>query len=101
MESRNCNNLLWMRNPQLCNNSTIAVGTIFWILCPLPVKNLISGDVPMVETCFPLVVMRFSETALPAVRIDHSFRGNTATAFVQEDVTLQIHGTTPEETKCP
>eukprot|EP00957_Ditylum_brightwellii_P068699 5215126-Ditylum_brightwellii.AAC.1 len=59
-----------------------------------------SGDVPMVETCFLVVAMRFPETALPAVRIDHSIGGNTAMAFVQKDVTLQIHSTTPEETKC-
>eukprot|EP00957_Ditylum_brightwellii_P080867 6151254-Ditylum_brightwellii.AAC.1 len=50
-----------------------------------------SGYVPIVETCFPVVVMRFSETALPAVRIDHSIGGNTDMTFVQEDVTLQIH----------
>eukprot|EP00957_Ditylum_brightwellii_P068700 5215127-Ditylum_brightwellii.AAC.1 len=58
------------------------------------------GDVPMVETCFPVVIVRFPETALPAVRIDYSIGKNTVMAFVQEDVTLQIHSTTPEETKC-
>eukprot|EP00957_Ditylum_brightwellii_P077053 5855389-Ditylum_brightwellii.AAC.1 len=58
-------------------------------------------DVPMVETHFPVVVMRFLETALPAaVMIDHSIGENTTMAFVQEDVTLQIHIITPEETKC-
>eukprot|EP00957_Ditylum_brightwellii_P027257 2061100-Ditylum_brightwellii.AAC.1 len=88
MESKNCNNFLWMRNSQLCNNGTVTVGIILRILCPLPVKYLMLGDVPMVETYFPVAVMRFSETALQTVNIDHSIGGNTAMAFVQEDVIL-------------
>eukprot|EP00957_Ditylum_brightwellii_P071340 5423134-Ditylum_brightwellii.AAC.1 len=100
MESKDCNNFLWMRNPQHCGDGTITVGKIFWILCPLPVKNLMSRDVPMAETCFPVVVVGFPETALPVVKIDHSIGGNTTMAFVQEDATLQTHSTTPEETKC-
>eukprot|EP00957_Ditylum_brightwellii_P006094 461177-Ditylum_brightwellii.AAC.1 len=55
------------------------------------------GDVSMVETHVPIAVMRFPETAFPAVRIYHSIGGNTTMAFVQEDVTLQIHSTTSEE----
>eukprot|EP00957_Ditylum_brightwellii_P134276 10237513-Ditylum_brightwellii.AAC.1 len=54
----------------------------------------------MVQTGFPVVVMKHPEVSLPAIDIDHSVSGNMVLAFVKEGATLQIHSTTPEETKC-
>eukprot|EP00957_Ditylum_brightwellii_P172626 13141437-Ditylum_brightwellii.AAC.1 len=58
------------------------------------------GDMPMVQTRFPVVVMKHPEVSLPTVDIDHSISGNMVLAFVKEGAMLQIHSTTSEETKC-
>eukprot|EP00957_Ditylum_brightwellii_P163173 12424996-Ditylum_brightwellii.AAC.1 len=92
MESRNSNNLPWQRNTQLHDNGMITIGAIFIILVPLPIENLMSGNTPIVETCYPVIVMKHSSQHIPTVKIDYSIEGNTANAFVQPQ------SMTPEET---
>ena len=82
MESRNSNNHIWTRNPQLRDDGTITIGTLFRILSPMPIKSLMSGDLPMVVTRFPVIVMKYPDVPVPTVDIDHYIGGNAAMAFV-------------------
>eukprot|EP00957_Ditylum_brightwellii_P104921 7996825-Ditylum_brightwellii.AAC.1 len=100
VKSRNANNHLWTHNPQLRDDGTITMGTIFGILAPLPIMNYMSGDIPMVELCYVVIVMCCPTDPIPTVPIDYSIEGNTLLAFAWYAVVLNIHSTTPKETKC-
>eukprot|EP00957_Ditylum_brightwellii_P094021 7158825-Ditylum_brightwellii.AAC.1 len=58
-----------------------------------------SGDLPLVDTCFPVIVIKYP-TKNPTAAIEYSIEGNCAKAFVYNAAMLQIHSITPEETKC-
>eukprot|EP00957_Ditylum_brightwellii_P091851 6993901-Ditylum_brightwellii.AAC.1 len=78
----------------------ITIGTIFKILVPLPIKNLKSGDIPLVETHYPVIVMKHPSQNIPTVKIDHFIEGNTAKAFVEDAFMICVQSTAPEETNC-
>eukprot|EP00957_Ditylum_brightwellii_P057615 4369293-Ditylum_brightwellii.AAC.1 len=59
-----------------------------------------SGDIPLVETCYPVIVMKHPSQNIPTVKISHSIERNTAKAFVKEAVMIRVQSTTPEKTKC-
>eukprot|EP00957_Ditylum_brightwellii_P080710 6138531-Ditylum_brightwellii.AAC.1 len=59
-----------------------------------------SGDIPLVETCYPVIVMKHPSQNIPTVKINHSIEGNTDKAFVEDDVMICVQSTRPEETKC-
>eukprot|EP00957_Ditylum_brightwellii_P145234 11061570-Ditylum_brightwellii.AAC.1 len=89
MESHSNNIHLWTRNPQLHDDETITVGTVFRILSPLPVKNYMSGDLPLVETYFPVIVMKYPTEKIPTAAIKYSIKGNCTNAFVCNAAMLQ------------
>eukprot|EP00957_Ditylum_brightwellii_P006949 526114-Ditylum_brightwellii.AAC.1 len=61
IETQSTNNGLWDRNVELRCDGAITIGTIVQILAPLPVRNLMSGDIPMVETTFPIIVIKYPQ----------------------------------------
>ena len=58
MESRNTNSNICSKNHQLRDNGHIIVGTIFCALNSLPIKTLMHNDIPILETPFPVIVMK-------------------------------------------
>jgi hypothetical protein len=100
MEARNANTCLWERNVELRDNGTITIGTIVRVLAPLPIKKLMSGDLPMLETPYPVVVMLYPSRGLPPVVINPEIQGNNHLAFSLEACHLRINRTSPEETTC-
>jgi hypothetical protein len=99
MESRNTNKLLWSRNPQFRDDGVIAIGTIFCVISPNPISNLMSNDIPMLETRYPVVVMRPPRLHIES-RVELDVIGNTSKAFCLNGCTITIKSSTPEETNC-
>ena len=48
--SLNKNNNLWLNNVELRDNGVITIGTVFRIICPLPVTGYLRGDVPLIDS---------------------------------------------------
>eukprot|EP00957_Ditylum_brightwellii_P145993 11117440-Ditylum_brightwellii.AAC.1 len=47
------------------------------LLCIVPSQ----GDLPLVETCFPVIVMKYPTKKIPTAAIEYSIEGNCAKAF--------------------
>jgi hypothetical protein len=99
MEARNQNKQLWNSNLEWRDNGVISIGTIFRILGPRPIDNVMSGDVPMLQSDFPAVIMKPPKLFVP-VNIDPMIQGNTALAFTINNVELSVSGFTPVSTLC-
>jgi hypothetical protein len=99
MEARNQNKQLWNSNLEWRDNGVISIGTIFRILGPRPIDNVMSGDVPMLQSDFPAVIMKPPKLFVP-VNIDPMIQGNTALAFTINNVELSVSGFTPVSTSC-
>ena len=99
MESRTTNKSLWDHNIEYRDNGAITIGTFLRNVAPKRIKNLMSGDVPMVETRFPVIVMK-RPNLFPTVEIDYQIQGNNGLAFVKNSIQLTVNRTVPEETTC-
>ena len=77
MESRNTNNKLWSRNTQLRDDGEIKIGSSVRFLSPLPVKNLMAQDIPMLETRFTVVVTKHP-TILREYEVTMGMTGNNS-----------------------
>ena len=99
METRTKNKDMWKFNVELRDNGTVTIGTVFCILAPRPVENLMKGDIPLIESKFPAMVMNTPRTFLP-VEIDYQVTGNHCFAFCLKNVELSVAAFTPVSTKC-
>ena len=99
METRTKNKDMWKFNVELRDNGTVTIGTVFRILVPLPVENLMKGDIPLIESKFPAMVMNTPRIFLP-IEIDYQVTGNHCFAFCLKNVELSVTAFTPVSTKC-
>ena len=99
MEANGCNNMLFERNLELRDNGTISIGTFFRILAPLPIENNMKGDIPLIKTQLPVIVME-TPSRIPTVSINNQLQENTSVAFVMNNVFLNINRTVPIQTTC-
>ena len=99
MESKNTNNNLWKRNPQFRDDGTISIGDTIRILSPLPIKNMMSNQIPMIETRFPAVVME-NLMNVSENEVNAGITRNESKAFVLNSCYIDILSSTPEETQC-
>ena len=83
MEARNTNTSLWDRNVELRDNGILTIGTYLRILAPKPITKMMSGDIPMIETQFPVIVMKPPSVNMDSIVIDYEIQGNNALAFFQ------------------
>ena len=58
MESKNSNQCLFNKNVELRDNGVISIGTFVRILTPLAIENKMRGDIPLIKTHYPLIVMK-------------------------------------------
>eukprot|EP00957_Ditylum_brightwellii_P007699 581882-Ditylum_brightwellii.AAC.2 len=58
-------------NIELRDNGAITTGTIVQILASLPVRNLMSGDIPMVETIFPIIATKYPQGGFDSIPINY------------------------------
>ena len=73
------------------------MGNILRILDPFLTRNLMSGDIPMIEKNFPVMVTRHPQV-LNEIPVNYNIQGNNAIYFVQNSVTITANHTLSEET---
>jgi hypothetical protein len=99
MQARNSNSYLFDDNKEWRDNGTFSIGTFFRILAPLPIENNMNGDIPLVKTQLPIIIMK-SPSVIPHTAINNAIQGNNALAFVYNSVDLKVIRTTPLHTTC-
>jgi hypothetical protein len=99
MEARGSNNTLFDRNMEYRDDGTFTIGVYFRILAPLPIENNMRGDIPLVKTQLPFIVMT-APTNIPSVTINLQVQENTSIAFVVNRTTLSVNRTVPIQTTC-
>ena len=99
MQSRSSNKSLFEDNKEWRDNGTFTIGTFFRVLSPLPVENNMSGDIPLVKTGLPIIIMK-RPSRVPHVPINFTIQGNSALAFVYNNINLELTLTTPVQTTC-
>ena len=57
MESKNSNKCMFDKNVELRDNGVISIGTFFQIISPHTIENKMRGDIPLLKTDIPLIVM--------------------------------------------
>ena len=58
-----------------------------------------SGDIPLVKTGLPIIIMK-PPSRIPHVPINFTIQGNSALAFVYNNINLELTLTTPVQTTC-
>ena len=99
MEASDQNNMLFERNLEWRDDGTISIGTFLRILAPLPIENNMQGDIALVKTQMPAVVMK-RPSVLPSISINNMIEGNNSMAFVLNGVFLNLNRTVPVKTTC-
>ena len=99
MEARSTNTSLWERNVEFRDNGVISVGAIIRIIAPQPITSMMNGDIPMVQTPFPVIAMKFPLT-YPVVTVNQEIQGNVSMAFVQNGIAIAVRKTEPVTTTC-
>eukprot|EP00957_Ditylum_brightwellii_P210762 15365360-Ditylum_brightwellii.AAC.1 len=59
-----------------------------------------SGGIPMIETTFPIIVMRHLQGGFDSIPINYELQGNNHLAFILNNSTLLVSCTSPQETTC-
>lgn len=99
METKTQNTLLWGLNPTYRDNGVLSIGTVFRVLAPRPVDQLMYGDVPLLVTKFKTVIMKLPRI-FPDVPVELGILGDTSLGFCIVGATLKLTGLTPVQTTC-
>jgi hypothetical protein len=99
MESRTQNTTLWKRNVEFRDNGILTIGSIIRILAPRPVESLMAGDIPLLTTNFPVVIMQPPRRYLD-VPIKLLVAGDNAYGFVMNGAVINTTSFTPRLTSC-
>ena len=99
MESKNSNNVLFDRNLEYRDNGTITVGSFLKILAPQPIDNVMNGDVPLVKTPHPLIVLK-RPSAIPSISIINEIQSHKSLSFVFNNRHLSINQSYVVSTSC-
>ena len=99
MESRTENKSLRNHNVEHRDNGAVTIGTIFRLLAPRPIENLMVGDIALLVSKFPARLMK-DPSMLVSVGIVPQTQGNTSFTFVSNNTTITLDGFTPVATSC-
>ena len=99
MEARNQNKNLWNKNVNQRDNGAITVGSIIRIPCPMPVESYMRGDIPLIVSHQPSILLKFPRS-LRSIPMNHEIEGNTSLAFVYNDARVNLHFTAAVKTTC-
>lgn len=99
METKTQNKELWKLNPNLRDNGVLSIGTVFRILAPRPIDQLMYGDIPLVVTKFKAVLMKLPPI-FPNIPVELGILGDVSLAFCVVGATLKLTGLTPVQTDC-
>ena len=84
VENKNQNDRLWLRNPSFRGSGDIAIGTLILVINPPPIKLLLGGEIPILETRGGCIVMK-TPSFQPIKRINYRIDSNTTRAFVMNN----------------
>lgn len=99
IEGKYQNDELWSKQPSVRDNGVATIGTCIAILCPLPISNLLAGDIPIVNSLGGCVVMK-TPSFLPSVKLNPSLPTGMTKAFVLNEMKLDFIYSAPRRTKC-
>lgn len=99
MEGTNKNTNLWRNNVELCDNGIITIGTILRITAPLPIDSYMRGDIPLIQTHYPTIVLHKLSTFLQFIPHEN-LEGETSRTFVLNGAILSCNAFLCEKTKC-
>ena len=97
--SNNKNTNLWLNNVELRDNGIITVGTILRIISPLPVTNYLRGDIPIIETIHPAIILQNPRSYNTIVPVEN-LQSESSRAFVLTGAVLKCMAYSCEKTKC-
>ena len=99
MESKNSNQCLFNKNVELRDNGVISIGTFFRIVTPLPIENKMRGDIPLIKTHYPLIVMK-RPSLKKSIHISKEICNQNSVAFVLKGMIININRSTPIKITC-
>ena len=99
MESKNSNQCLFNKNVELRDNGVISIGTYFRIVTPLPIENKMRGDIPLIKTHYPLIVMK-RPILKDSIPIRKEIGNHSSMAYVLVGMKIKINRSTPIKTTC-
>ena len=99
MEGTNKNTNLWRNNVELRDNGIITIGTILRITAPLPIDSYMRGDIPLIQTHYPAIVLHTPST-FPQFIPHDNLEGESSRAFVLNGAMLSCRAFSCEKTKC-
>ena len=74
---------LWLNNVELRDNGVISIGTIMRIISPLPVSSYLRGDIPLIQTQYPAIVLKKPRTYLEVLPLEN-LQGESSRSFCIE-----------------
>jgi hypothetical protein len=99
MEGTNKNTNLWRNNVELRDNGIITIGTILRITAPLPIDSYMRGDIPLIQTHYPAIVLHKPSDFLQFIPHEN-LEGESSRAFVLNGAILSCKAFSCEKTKC-
>ena len=99
MEGTNKNSNLWRNNVELRDNGIITMGTILRITAPLPVESYMRGDIPLIQSHHPAIVLHSPSSFLEFIPHEN-LEGESSRAFVLNGAQLICKAFSCEKTKC-
>ena len=99
MESKNSNKCMFDKNVELRDNGVISIGTFFRIISPHPIENKMRGDIPLLKTDIPLIVMT-RPTLEHSIPVYKELGEHNSMAFVLVGMKVNINRSSPIQTTC-
>ena len=97
--SKNTNMNLWLNNVELRDNWVITIGTVLRIVSPLPVTSYLRGDIPILQSNQPAVILNQPSRYLEVLPYQN-LQGESSKSFVLNHATLSCKAYSCEKTKC-
>ena len=99
MEGTNKNTNLWQNNVELRDNGIITISTILRITAPLPIDSYMRGDIPLIQTHYPAIVLH-KPSSFPEFIPHENLQGESSRAFVLNGAILSCKAFSCVKTKC-
>ena len=81
------------------DNGTVTVGTVLRIVSPLPVTSYLRGDIPLVQSNQPAIVLKNPSRYLEVLP-HQNLQGESSRAFILNGAELSCQAFSCEKTKC-
>ena len=74
-------------------------GNFVCVLDPKSIDATLAGDIPLLETTFPIIVIKHQKR-IWLEKINTKIQGNSTMVFVKKGVSILVKRISPEETTC-